>query len=463
MTAGSPGPAGANILPDHDVVDASNGSSGVPALPVHGAERLVERALAESQRLEALSRLCSGFTHGLGDLLTVVAGNASLLRTHLAHDAAAAELAEEIERAAARAGTLVQQVAAFGRERAHAQVPLAVNDLVRRAVATSGVNDRPDIRCHLLLAPQLPPVVADPGHLEQALVALLRNALDAMPQGGRLVVTTAEGTVDQEAVRTTPWLRPGGTVRVTITDGGVGMPEAVRARAIEPFFTTKTAGAGTGLGLSLAWGVVQQARGRLHLQSAPGAGTVVTIDLPPLRTRFLTAPGGTRVSLPVVPPVPPNTVGPGSWGNGHAGPPRATVLLVDDDDLVRAAVHRALRRESYAVLEAASAEMAMALAAGHPGTIDLLIADRRLPLDSGARLAERLRQLRPLLRVLIIGSEDAVLHEGTQRVAPLPFLQKPFTLEALLGAVHHALSAARAEAHPEAHPEARPAALMAAR
>ncbi|MEN9817230.1 MAG: hypothetical protein RLZ32_1110 [Gemmatimonadota bacterium] len=434
------------MISDHDVVDPSNARDGVPALPVPGTERLVERALAESQRLEALSRLCSGFTHGLGDLLTVVAGNASLLRTQVPHDPVATELAEEIERAATRAGTLVQQVAAFGRERAHAQVPLAVNDLVRRAVAASGVNDRPDIRCHLLLAPQLPPVVADPGHLEQALVALLRNAVDAMPQGGRLVVTSAEGTVDQEAVRTTPWLRPGGTVRLTITDGGVGMPEAVRARAAEPFFTTKPAGNGTGLGLSLAWGVVQQARGRLHLQSAPGAGTVVTIDLPPLRTRFLAAPGGTRVSLPEVPPVPVPTLGPGSWGNGHADPPHATVLLVDDDDLVRAAVHRALRREGYAVLEAASAEMAMALAAGHAGVIHLLIADRRLPLDSGARLAERLQQVRPGVRVLIIGSEDAVLQEGAQRAHPLPFLQKPFTLEALLGAVRQALSAEGAEA-----------------
>jgi DNA-binding NtrC family response regulator len=122
------------------------------------------------------------------------------------------------------------------------------------------------------------------------------------------------------------------------------------------------------------------------------------------------------------------------------------VLLVDDDDLVRAAVHRALRREGYVVLEAASAEMAMALAAGHAGVIDLLIADRRLPLDSGARLAERLRQVRPGVRVLIIGSEDAVLQEGAQRAHPLPFLQKPFTLEALLGAVRQALSADGAEA-----------------
>jgi CheY-like chemotaxis protein len=318
-------------------------------------------------------------------------------------------------------------------------VPLAANDLVRRAVASSGVNDRPDIRCHLLLAPQLPPVVADPGHLEQALVALLRNAMDAMPQGGRLAVTTVQGVVNPDDVRTTPWLRPGGTVRVTITDSGIGMPEPVRARALEPFFTTKTAGAGTGLGLSLAWGVVQQARGRLHLHSAPGAGTVVTIDLPPLRTRFLSAPGARRPSLPVVPPGPAPTVGPESWGNGAAPVSRATVLLVDDDDLVRAAVHRALRREGYAVLEAADADMAMALAAGHAGTIDLLIADRRLPPGSGAHLAERLRQARPRVRALIIGSEDAVLQEGGQRSTPLPFLQKPFTLEALQGAVRQAL------------------------
>ena len=423
-------------------MDPSNGVEAPLALAARGADRLMERAVAESQRLEALSRLCSGFTHGLGDLLTVVAGNASLLRTHLAQDPAAADLAEEIERAAARAGTLVQQVAAFGREQAHAQVPLAANDLVRRAVASSGVNDRPDIRCHLLLASQLPPVVADPGHLEQALVALLRNAMDAMPQGGRLVVTTAEGTVTAEDVRTTPWLRPGGTVRLTITDGGIGMPEPVRARALEPFFTTKAAGAGTGLGLSLAWGVVQQARGRLHLHSAPGAGTVVTIDLPPLRTRFLPAPGARRPSLPVVSSAPAQTVGPGAWGNGAAPASRATVLLVDDDDLVRAAVHRALRREGYAVLEAADADMAMALAAGHAGPIDLLIADRRLPPGSGVGLAERLRQARPRARVLIIGSEDAVLQEGEQRTAPLPFLQKPFTLEALQGAVRQALEGA---------------------
>jgi CheY-like chemotaxis protein len=268
-----------------------------------------------------------------------------------------------------------------------------------------------------------------------------------MPQGGRLVVSTAEGTVVAEDVRTTPWLRPGHTVRLTITDSGIGMPEPVRARALEPFFTTKPAGAGTGLGLSLAWGVVQQARGRLHLHSAPGAGTEVTIDLPPLRSRFLPAPGARRPSLPVVPPVPTQTVGPGSWGNGAAPVSRATVLLVDDDDLVRAAVHRALRRDGYAVLEAADADMAMALAASHVGPIDLVIADRRLPPESGAGLAQRLRLARPHTRAIIIGSEDAVLQEGEQRTTPLPFLQKPFTLEALQGAVRQALEDVVTAAH----------------
>lgn len=435
----------------------------------HGREeRLLHHALAESRRLEALARLGGGVSRGLGDLLTVMAGHAAVLRELLRQDPAAGELADDLAQAATRAVALVRQLAAFGAEDAHAARAMAVNDVVRRALLATGAEARPDVAVRVALAPRLPLVMADAAHLELALAAVLHNALEAMPFGGRLAVVTAEAVADEAAVREAPWMRPGHVVRVTVADTGVGMEEGVRARAVEPFFTTKTHGRATGLGLSMAWGVVRQARGRLGLASVPGRGTVVTIDLPLARGPFDGAPGAhaprARVADDATPtaldaagvagkPEAPREVA-GADGGGNLAPANgaaapAPVLVVERHDGVRAVMRRVLRRAGYDVLEAPDPTAGMVLAAGHGGALRALVVDHRPLSGDGARLVGRVRARHPGVPVVVTATDPASAGAPAwpaEDAAPSPVtvLRKPFTPEALVAALREAQGAAEA-------------------
>jgi CheY-like chemotaxis protein len=276
-----------------------------------------------------------------------------------------------------------------------------------------------DIELRLALLPDLGRVHADPGHIEQVLMNLVVNARDAMPRGGTIAVETANAALDEGHASRHDGAKPGPYVLLTVSDTGTGMDEATQARLFEPFFTTKSADKGTGLGLSTVLGIIKQSSGALEVSSAPGHGTSVKMYLP-------------RIDLPVAieSQEPKTRVAGGS----------ETILLVEDDDMLRNLLREALEREGYHVLDAPGPAAARRLAQSHTAPIQLLITDVVMPRGSGRELAELLSSDRPELKVLYIsGYADSAVAGSGMRLADAAFLQKPFTPAALAEKVREVL------------------------
>jgi CheY-like chemotaxis protein len=327
----------------------------------------------------------------------------------------------EIARAAERAAGLTRQLLAFARKQIIEpqvvdlnQLTLEMDALLRRLLGE-------DIELVTLPAPDLGSVRADPGQIEQVLVNLAVNARDAMPEGGKLTIETQNVELDREYARRHVNVSPGRYVMIAISDTGVGMDEQTRDRAFEPFFTTKEQGRGTGLGLAMCYGIVNQHGGHIWVYSEPGHGTVFKIYLP-------------RVDDPArqLPPV------------AEAGDlPRGdeTILLVEDEPAVRALAARVLRGQGYTVFEAGQGAEALAIARAQPrGTIDLLLTDVVMPAMSGKALADALQAELLGLKVLFISgyTDNAIVHHG--RLDPgVAFLPKPFSPAALARRVREVL------------------------
>jgi CheY-like chemotaxis protein len=277
-----------------------------------------------------------------------------------------------------------------------------------------------DVRLTAVRAPGLGAVRADPGHLEQVIMNLAVNARDAMPTGGQLTIETRNVELDASFARTHLKVRPGPYVLLAVSDTGHGMTDEVKARIFEPFFTTKEPGKGTGLGLATVFGIVQQSGGVVDVYSEVGVGTTFKIYLPCVG------------EAPTVPPPP----------SGSKVPPRGTetVLLVEDEDVVRALSHHILTGCGYTVLEAMDGNRALRLAGEHSGPIDLLITDVVLPDLGGRALAERVRERYPALKVLFVSgyTEDAIVRHGVLS-EQVEFLQKPFSPLALSARVREVL------------------------
>jgi hypothetical protein len=383
------------------------------------ARKRAEAALAESQvqlreaqKLEAVGRLAGGVTHEFNNLMTIVLGRAQWLLTQYGEDATLRPQLEMIERAGQRAANLTAQLMAFCRRQSYAPCRLCLNELVRgalpplQALLPAGIELQPQ------LADRLPPIEGDAAQLEHVLQQLVANARDAMPRGGRIIVSTSEAA-RRGAVR---------SVVLSVADTGVGMGEDVRAKAFEPFFTTKDVGAGPGLGLAMVYGSVQQHGGRIEMDSAPGVGTTVRIQLPAV------APEAARPTA------------------------AATVLVAEEDYVTAERLVQTLAGAGYTVLRADSAEEALAVAAGHSGAIDLFVTSVMFARLNGAELAARLRRDRPRLRTLFVveaaGEPDPrfLLHAPEGWLVP-----RKFSPESLLDKVAHALQA------PAARPEGDPA------
>jgi PAS domain S-box-containing protein len=360
-----------------------------------------EMALAqlhEAQKLETLGHLTGGVAHDFNNLLTPVIGNLDLLRRRLGDgDERAVRLIESGLQAAGRAATLVQRLLAFARRQ----------DLQPRSVAIpallDGMTDMiarslgPSIQVEISHDPHLPPARVDPNQLELAILNLAINARDAMPGGGRLRVHAGAAEVAQSGR-----LNAGRYVRIAVADTGVGMDQKTLARAIEPFFSTKGVGKGTGLGLSMVHGLAAQLGGMLDLQSAPGEGTTADIWLPVASEIPQPAEGEQRVIRRPV--------------------QQATILLVDDEELVRSGTADMLRDIGYEVIEAASATEAMRVL--RSGTaIDLLVTDYLMPGMNGVDLAQLAQPIAPELPVLLITGYSTIA-DGPG--ATLPRLAKPF-------------------------------------
>jgi PAS domain S-box-containing protein len=375
----------------------------------------LEERLRHAQRLEAVGQLAGGVAHDFNNLLTIILGRTRFaLRALGADDAAGSDLVE-VEEAAERAAALTQQLLAFGRRQVLQPRVLDVNAVV---TATTRMLRRligEDIELVVELAPDAGYVQCDPGQLEQVIVNLVVNARDAMEGGGRLTIRTGrdepEPSVEGEA--------PHEYVTIAVADTGHGMDAATQAHIFEPFFTTKEAGKGTGLGLATVHGIVGQSGGHLRVESELGAGSTFTVCL--LRATAEDAADDE--------PRPLARVARGS----------ETVLLVEDDDGVRALAQLLLTEAGYTILVERNGREALLAAERHEGPIDLLVTDLVMPGLSGVELADAVTQLRPGLRVVFMsGYSDSPPTPGAE---PFTFVPKPFSEDALLQTVRQVLDA----------------------
>jgi two-component system, cell cycle sensor histidine kinase and response regulator CckA len=383
--------------------------------------RQLEAQLVQAQKLEAIGQLAGGLAHDFNNLLVVISGCAELASAELAPTNSVQIELNEIQKAAMRAADLTRQLLTFARRQISEPEPLSLNDLIRDLDRMLRRLFREDIALISVLAPDLWPIWADRGQIEQIIVNLTVNARDAMPQGGRLTITTANIVLGQAAAVPNIALAPGQYVLLSIADTGVGMNEEVQRHAFEPFFTTKGPGSGTGLGLATCYGIVKQHGGSISVSSEVGQGATICVYLP-------CDQDATPVPhvQPVVEPLPRGS---------------ETVLLVEDDAAVRSLIGRALRAQGYAVLEAEHGLDALDLAIRHAAEpIGLLLTDMVLPHMSGHDLAKRLRSRFPDAYVLFTSGYAETSVTSNERLdRNVAFIQKPFTAAALTRKVRQVL------------------------
>ncbi len=390
--------------------------------------RKVDQVVERAQRMEALGQLAGGVAHDFNNLLAVIINYTSLIGEELSElrDLPAdrqAQLREDIGRvknAAEGGAALTQQLLAFGRQDVARPRVLSVNAVVEDLAHLLRTSIGEHVALRLRFADDVWPVLMDRSQIEQVVTNLAVNARDAMPSGGELRIETGNHTVgEDEGVAL--GVEPGRYVRLRVIDTGDGMPAEVRARAFEPFYTTKPKGRGTGLGLAMVYGVVTQAAGTVTLRSEPGAGTEVEILLP------VTDEPATRVE-------------PGARRARRGR--QETVLVAEDEDGIRDAVTRVLGRQGYQVLAAADGPAAVELARNHPDPIDLLLTDVIMPGMLGRTLAELVTALVPGVPVVFMSgyAQPLLAADGTVDGEVL-LLEKPFTPAALLDRVQSALDA----------------------
>jgi two-component system, cell cycle sensor histidine kinase and response regulator CckA len=357
--------------------------------------RLLEEQLRQSQKMEAVGRLAGGVAHDFNNLLTVITLSSHMLLDML-KPGPEAEQVKDIADAAERASTLTRQLLTFGRKDVLTPKVLDVNATVREAESMLRRLIGEDVLLVVELDEDAWPVTIDPGHLSQVLMNLSVNARDAMPRGGTLVIRTVN--TDEH-------------VCLCVSDTGTGMPPEVMARVFEPFFTSKGVGKGTGLGLAVVHGIVEQSGGRIEVESEPGRGTTFSIYLPASR---LEDQSPAEVAVPVL-------------RNGHE-----SILLVEDEASLRQLAARALRARGFTVLLAADGAEALRVLEAHPEPLDLLVTDVVMPNMDGRELADRLRARMPKLKVLFLSGymDDALLRRGVFE-ANETLLQKPFTPSSL--------------------------------
>jgi signal transduction histidine kinase/CheY-like chemotaxis protein len=381
-----------------------------------------EQQLRQSQKMEAVGRLAGGIAHDFNNLLMVISGYCEFLLEKIGGDPVLRRPALEIARAAERATSLTRQLLAFSRKQMLMPKILDLNRVVTEnaRMLTRMIGEEID----LVVVPgsELGAVNADPGQVEQVIMNLVVNARDAMPQGGKLTIETANATLDAAFARSRAGVRPGEYVRLAISDTGGGMDRETQSRIFEPFFTTKGT-KGTGLGLSTVYGIVKQSGGYIWVRSEPSKGTTFEVYLP-----RVTETGETASAAPSLLPSEP--------------PQRSqTILLVEGESNLRRLACQYLETQGYNVLEAADAAAAVQICAAHRGDLDLLVTDVIMLGMNGRELAKRILSLRPAIRVLYTSGhrENTISHNGMLDLG-VNLLQKPFNLQSLKEKVREVLN-----------------------
>jgi PAS domain S-box-containing protein len=379
----------------------------------------LESELRQAQKLEGIGQLAGGIAHDFNNLLTVITGRSHLVLAQLPADHAVRRHIDLIQTTAERAAALTRQLLAFSRKQVLEPKVLDVNAVVTGLAPMLRRLIGENLEFAVVPAPELGPVKADPSQLEQVILNLAVNARDAMPQGGTLTIETANVELDETYTRRHPGANAGRFVMLAVSDTGHGMDAAIKARIFEPFFTTKDPGKGTGLGLATVFGIVKQSGGSIGVYSEPGHGTTFKVYLPRVDEAIDQTATGAAPTL----------------ARGSE-----TILLVEDDDEVRALARETLDGHGYAVIPAAAPAEALQLAGSHSGPIHLLVTDVVLPQLSGRGLAERLAPEHRDLRVLYMSgyTDDAIVRHGMLEEGTA-FLQKPFTPFTLLWKVREVL------------------------
>jgi PAS domain S-box-containing protein len=381
--------------------------------------RQLEEQFRQAQKMESIGRLAGGLAHDFNNLLTVIGGHADLLHGRLQPDDPLHRRVGLIQEAAEHAADLTRQLLAFSRKQVLALQVLDLNAIVREIEPMLRRLIGEDIDLVTAPARGLGNAKADPAQMKQILLNLVVNARDAMPQGGKLTIETENVELDEHYARLHPDVPAGTYVMLAVSDTGVGMAEEIRSRIFEPFYTTKASGKGTGLGLATVYGIVKQSSGAISVYSEPGLGTTFKIYLPRVLesadTVAAPAPGGAR-------------------GGSE------TILLAEDNEMVRTLTCEILKRQGYTVVEARHGADALDIARRYHGPIHLLLTDVVMPEMSGPELAGRLGPIRPQMKIIYMSgyTADAIDHQGMLDEG-IEFLPKPVGLDTLVRKVREVL------------------------
>lgn len=386
----------------------------------------LEEQLLQSQKMEAVGRLAGGIAHDFNNLLTAIIGYSQIILSGLDEGDPVRDQIGEIEKAGKRAAALTSQLLAFSRKQILQPKVLNLNAVIADIDKMLQRLIGEDIEMRINLDAAIGRVKADPGQIEQIIVNLAVNARDAMPRGGKLTIETQNVYLDEPYANQHAEVQPGSYVMLAMSDTGTGMDKETQANIFEPFFTTKEKGRGTGLGLSTVYGIVKQSSGHIWVYSEPGRGTTFKIYLPLIEesAEIAETPAPIAESL-----------------RGHE-----TILVVEDEEVVRNLACEILQMNGYTVLEAADANEALLKYEQHEGAIHLMITDVVMPSISGRELAEHLTPSRPEMKVLYMSgyTDDAIVHHGVLD-AGTAFLQKPFTPDALARKAREILDAPRSQ------------------
>jgi two-component system cell cycle sensor histidine kinase/response regulator CckA len=381
----------------------------------------LEEQLRQSQKMEAVGLLAGGVAHDFNNLLSVILSYSGMIADRRRSWEDASTDAREIHRAALRAADLTKQLLAFSRQQILAPAVLDVNHVIKGMETLLRRLTGEDVALSLVTSRAVGCVHADAGQLEQVILNLVVNAREAMPRGGNLTIETSEVEVDAMHANEALGRKAGAHVRIAVTDTGTGMDAATREHIFEPFFTTKEKG--TGLGLSTVFGIVRQSGGHVGVETEPSRGTTFTILLP-------------RVDSSLALATPQATGLPSSLAGSE------TILLVEDDEQVRALACAILRKQGYTVLDAQNGGEAFLVCESHEAPIHLLLTDVVMPRMNGRELAKRLASLQPGMRLLYMSgyTSDSVVHREVLD-SGVAFLQKPITPESLARKVRELLDA----------------------